>query len=213
MATTDRPPVTTKRQYRSRLREEQAAGTRRAILDAARDELLARGWAATGMRDVAVAAGVSPETVYKHFSSKRGLLQAVADEAVVGDDAPVALADRDEFRALGRGRRPARIRAAARLLTEVHVRTIGVARLLREAAPTDSEIGEMLHATRERQRVDVGAALALVVGRPPNPTELDGVWAVASPEVYLLLVEQSGWTAQQYEDWIADTFERVIPRS
>ena len=76
---------------------------------------------------------------------------------MVGDDAPVPLAERPEFLAIGRGRRSDRIRAAARLLTAVQVRTAPVAKLLRQAAPADAEIAEMLHATRERQRVDVGS--------------------------------------------------------
>jgi AcrR family transcriptional regulator len=151
--------------------------------------------------------------VYSHFSSKRGLLLAVADAAVVGDDAPVPLAERAEFLAIGQGRRPARIRAAARLLTGVQVRTAAIAVLLRQAAPADAEIAELLHATRERQRVDVGRAVEMIIGRAPAPAERDGVWAIASPEVYLLLVDGSGWTPEQYEAWVADTLERVIPRS
>jgi AcrR family transcriptional regulator len=201
------------RRYRSRLREQQTAATRRKVVDAARQLFVANGWSATGVREVAAAAGVALETVYSHFSSKRGLLRAVADAAVVGDDAPVPLAERPEFLAIGQGRRPARIRAAARLLTAVHGRTAAVATLLRQAAPADEEIAEMLRSTRERQRSDVAGALELVVGRVPTPSECDGVWAIASPEVYLLLVEQSGWAPGQYEDWIAQTLDCVIPRS
>ena len=205
-------PATTRR-YRSQLREQQAEQTKRMVVQAAHGLFVANGWAATGMREVATTAGVALETVYSHFSSKRGLLRAVADAAAAGDDAPVALADRPEFLAMGHGGRAARVRAAAKLLTGVHVRTAAVAKLLRQAAPADEEIAEMLDATRERQRSDVATALELIVGRPPTAVERDGLWAIASPEVYLLLVEESGWTPEQFEAWVEATFERVIPRS
>ena len=204
--------ATTKRSYRSGLREQQAEQTKRAVVQAAHDLFVANGWAATGMRDVAAAAGVALETVYSHFSSKKGLLRAVGDAAAVGDDAPVPLAERPEFVTMGRGPRAARVRAAARIATAVAVRTTPVAKLLREAAPADPEIAEMLAATRERQRTDVAAAIELIIGRPPTAAERDGVWAVVSPEVHLLLVEQSGWTPEQYEDWLAATLEGVLPR-
>lgn len=201
------------RRYRSALREQQAAATRRAVVDAARELFLAKGWSATGMREVAEAAGVALETVYAHFSSKRGLLRAVADEAVVGDDEPVALAERPDFLAIGHGRRSERMQAAARLLTAVQQRTAAFATLLREAAPADDEIAEMLRSTRERQRDDVGRAFQLLVGRAPTDAERDAMWAITSPEVYLLLVDESGWTTEQYETWAAETLERVVPRA
>jgi AcrR family transcriptional regulator len=205
--------VTDRRPYRSPLREQRTAETRRAVAEAARELFVSNGWSATGMRDVAAAAGVALETVYSHFSSKPGLLRAVADAAVVGDDADIALANRPEFVAMGEGRRSARIAAAAKLLTAVQARTAGVAELLRQAAPGDQEIAEMLRSTRERQRSDVSTALELVVGRVPTPSERDGVWAVVSPEIYLLLVEESGWTPEQYEAWITATLDGVVPRS
>lgn len=210
---TETAKASDRRPYRSELREQQAAATRRAVVDAARGLFVTNGWVATGMREVAAAAGVAVETVYSHFSSKRGLLQAVLDIAVVGDDAPVALAERDDFVALGKGRRPARIRAVARGLTAIQVRIAPVFVLLREAAAADEEAAEMLRSSRERQRIDVAAAVELVIGRRPSRTECDGVWAIASPEVYLLLVEESGWSPEEYEAWIAELMERVIPRA
>jgi AcrR family transcriptional regulator len=182
-------------------------------VEAARELFVSNGWPATGMREIAAAAGVAVETVYSHFSSKRGVLRAVADAAVVGDDAPVALAERPEFVAMGEGRRPERIGAAAKLVTGVQVRTSAVAALLRQAAPDDQEIAAMLHSTRERQRLDVATALQLVLGRSPSRSERDGLGAIVSPEVYLLLVEESGWTPEQYEAWIRSTLDALVPRS
>ena len=69
----------------------------------------------------------------------------------------------------------------------------------------------MLRATRERQRRDVAAAAELIMGRAATMAERDGLWALTSPEIYLLLVEESGWTAEQYETWMAKTLERCAP--
>jgi AcrR family transcriptional regulator len=205
--------VAVRRRQRSPLREQQAEQTRRTVVLAAHDLFVANGWAATGMREVATAAGVAIETVYSHFSSKRGLLRAVVDAAAVGDDAPVPLALRAEFLAMGQGRRAERVRAAAKLATAVLLRTAAVAKLLREGALVDEEIAGMLHALRDRQRRDVASALELVVGRPPTATERDGVWAIVSHEVGVLLLDEAGWTPEQYEAWVETTLERVIPRS
>jgi AcrR family transcriptional regulator len=212
-ATSSAEEAAGRRRYRSPRREEQASQTRQAVVLAAHELFVANGWGGTAMRDIAAAAGVALETVYAHFSSKRGVLRAVLDAAVVGDDAAVPLAARPEFAAIGRGRRPVRVQAVARLLTAVQMRTAGLAKVLRQAAPADEEIAEILRATRERQRQDVASALELFVGRAPTIAERDGVWALASPEVYLLLVEESGWTNDEYEAWIASVLARVALRA
>ncbi|HWJ11856.1 MAG TPA: TetR family transcriptional regulator [Nocardioides sp.] len=202
-----------RRGYRSELRAQQAAATRRTVIEAARALFVANGWAGTGVRDVAAAAGVAVETVYAHFSSKKGLLRAVADQAVVGDEEPVPLAARAEFAALGRGPRADRLAATAALITAIHVRTVAMFKVLDEAAPAEPEMAEFLAAARERRRQDVARGTELVIGRKPLRAEVDGVWALASPEVYLLLVEESGWTPGEYQQWIEHLLERAVPRS
>jgi AcrR family transcriptional regulator len=202
-----------RRSYNSPLRARRAEQTRAALVAAATRLFIEKGWAATGMRDIAREAGVALETLYTHFSSKPNLLQAVIDIAVAGDDAPLAVADRPEFAAMGRGSRRARIAAAAQLVTVIHGRTAVFARLLREAAATEKAMADALHSTRERQRLDVDAGAALIMGRKPTEAERDGLWAVLSPEVYMLLVDESGWSPEQYEAWVLNTLERVIPHS
>lgn len=201
----------TTRRYESPRRARQAQETRAAVMAAAAELFTTQGWAGTGMRDVAKAAGVATETVYSHFSSKRVLLQAVIDVAVVGDDERVAVAERDEFAALGRGRRPERIAGAAALIRGINERTAAYAGVIREAAPGDEQISEVLAATRARQRRDVEAGLTLLLGRAPTTVEADEVWALMSPELYLLLVDTAGWTPDAYEAWMATLLERTLP--
>lgn len=69
------------RSYDSPLREAQAAGTRKRIIDAVVDILVAERPGRLSMPAAAERAGVSVGTVYHHFGSKDGLFGAV-NEAI-----------------------------------------------------------------------------------------------------------------------------------
>jgi AcrR family transcriptional regulator len=56
----------------------RSAGTRRAILDAARSAFAAHGYDQTTIRSVAAAAGVDASMVMRYFGSKAGLFTAAA---------------------------------------------------------------------------------------------------------------------------------------
>ena len=189
---------------------EAAAQTRAAVLAAATPLFGERGWAGPGMRDVASAAGVAVETVYSNFGSKVDLLLAALDVAVVGDADPVPLGDRPEFAELGRGSTAARARAAARLVLQIHERTSGIGKALREGAGGDPELAKRLDEREARRRVNVADGARLVAGRPISETERDGLWAVTGMEVYGLLVERAGWSADRYEEWLTETLVRLL---
>jgi len=54
------------------------AQMRESILDAAYDLVVARGWSAARMSDIAAAVGLSRQTLYNEFGNKDGLAAAVA---------------------------------------------------------------------------------------------------------------------------------------
>ena len=199
-----------RRAYRSPRREQQAAETRSMVASAAARLFGERGWAATGMREVARAAGVSVETVYASFRSKGDLLMAALDVAVVGDAAPVPLDQRPEFAALGSGTRRQRAQASARLVTDINQRTAGVVLALREAAASDADLAERRRQREQQRRINVEQGAALVAGRAVTAEEVDGLWALVAVEVYQMLTELRGWTPRQYEHWLADVIERLL---
>ena len=83
-------------------RRRDAAGTRQALLDAARSRFATNGYAATTVRDIADEAGVNVALISRYFTSKEGLFEAclagAADELGRAmpskslDDVPVAIA-------------------------------------------------------------------------------------------------------------------------
>ncbi|MEO6714177.1 MAG: helix-turn-helix domain-containing protein [Mycobacteriales bacterium] len=199
-----------RRAYQSSRRRQQAAETRSAVLDSATRVFGERGWAATGMRDVARESGVSVETVYAYFGSKSDLLLAAIDVAVVGDAEPVPLARRDVFAALGQGSREERMQAAARLVTDIHRRTAGVNLALREAAASDPELDRVMREREDGRRANVEEGLSLVVGHPVTEQQADALWAVLDIGVYRMLTDLRAWAPQQYQDWLAGALDRLL---
>ena len=100
-------PKEVKGVYRSALRDSQARATRKAIVDAAAALFIARGYGGTTIDAIAEAAGVSRKTVFTSVGGKADALKLALDWAVTGDDAPVALFDRPQIRALAPTRTPA----------------------------------------------------------------------------------------------------------
>lgn len=68
--------------YRQVAREQAQQRTREALLDAAIDEFFGERWSETSLAELAARAGVTKQTLLRHFGSKEGLLiQALARSA------------------------------------------------------------------------------------------------------------------------------------
>ncbi len=205
-------PVKAKRRpYDSSRRQARAAETRSAVLAAARSAFLERGYAGTTLPAVATAAGVSTETVYKAFSNKAGLVKAVFDVAMVGDDDPIPFLQREFVR-----RNMAEPDPRLKLiqygghLTEIAPRTNPVLLVVRDAAvadPTAAEVwanlqaerltGMTAFATHLDEAGHLRAGVTLEQAR-------DVLWTHNSVELWDLLVRQRGWTDERWGAWTAE---------
>src|SRR5258706_3006711 len=64
-------------------RAERAAERRGAIIEAALDEFVARGFTATRIDDIASRAGVAKGTIYLHFKDKESMFEELVRTAIV----------------------------------------------------------------------------------------------------------------------------------
>ena len=192
-----------RRKYNSTRRRQNAEQTRREILDAARAQFLQYGWHGAGMREIASDAGVAVETVYSNFPSKAAVFKEVLNILVVGDDQPIPLSERPEFRAVTVGPLAERIRALARIHTEAQGRVAGLRMVLREAARADDDLAviERMVLAEEREQ----SRLTLLKLLPdPSDHDIEGMQAIYSSDLYILLTEIRGWTPEQYITWISE---------
>jgi AcrR family transcriptional regulator len=190
---------------------------RAAVLDAAKALFAERGYAATTIEAISTASGVPSATVYRLFSSKLRLLQAlfnsVLHEGAVGPDgAPATAPDHPRLAAL-LAEPDARLQVAtfASIAREVLSRGAEVYPILVTAAGTDPQAAELLDAyarTREQGQGHISRCLADRHALRPGLSERDAadiVHALASPEAYRLLVIGRGWSPDRYESWLSAT--------
>jgi AcrR family transcriptional regulator len=209
--------VKSRRGYDSPRRREQANATRIAILGAARELFVERGYVATTVRAIADRAAVSPETVYAAFGNKRSLLSSVLDVSIVGDDAAVPLLERtwvEEMRDEPDARR--RVQMLARNGRLILERIAPIHDVLRSAAAADPDIA-LLWGRYSSQRFAGQRELVRVLGSGGSlrkglteAAAADTLFAIGSPETYRLLTVERGWTPGHFERWFADTLARLL---
>jgi AcrR family transcriptional regulator len=187
------------------------------VLDAALTLFGERGYGATTIEAISSAADVPQATVYRLFSSKPGILKALLDTLIAGDDEPVAVSERPHVHSLLTTPQPADVLARlAAMSVEINTRTAPIYGVLVSAAGSDVEAAAVLEElTRQRQsgQGQVAAALTRSKGLRPGiraEDAADVIHALASPELYRLLVIDRAWSADRYERWLADTLAQQL---
>ena len=200
------------RPYRSPRRDQQAAATRRLIIDAAKQLFEAQGYAATTMGAVATEAGVALKTVYLAFETKARLLRAVWDLALKGDDADAPVGDRPWYLAVLEEPDPRRkLRLLAQASCAVKLRIASLLGVIRDAAPSEEEIGALWALIQTDFHANQGAIVATLERAGSLAPGIDAaratdiLWTLNHPDIWLLLVGQRGWTPEQFEAWLGDT--------
>ncbi len=203
--------VKPRRNYDSSRRRAQARQTRETVLDAARSRFLQDGYASTTMAAVAADAGVSVETVYKSFANKAGLVKAVFDVAVVGDDEPIPLLQREAVAHIEAEPDPRKkLRAYGAHLAELAPRALPVQLVVREASTTDPA-AKAVWDNIQTERLTGMTAFATHLhdaghlrGDISIEHARDVLWVHNSVEIWDLLVNQRGWTNDRYAAWIGE---------
>lgn len=210
---------TVKRRYDSPRRRAQAAETRTQILNAARRLFEQDGYSATSVAAIAAEAGVALKTVYVAFETKSGILRALWNVLLRGDDDNAPIAEREWYRDVLAEPDPERlIRRVARGSRIVKERVGGVFGVIRSAAPVDPDIAALWARIEsdfyENQRAIVESLSARKgLRRGLDVTHAtDILWSLNHPDVWLLLVGKRGWSPEEFERWFGDTASAQLLR-
>lgn len=201
-----------KRRYESPRRRRQAEATQEQILASARRLLTSRGYAATTVGAIAEGAEVAPQTIYAVFGSKRAILTALIDTMEAEAELPALLEDlraahADPLRQLG---------LVVEFNQRLFSRGLDVLEILKGAGTAEPHLAAVWREGEQRRRQ--GQA-PLVRGwaaqgslRPGLGVKgaADILWTLTGPDVYRLLVVESGWSGKRYARWLRETLGSLL---
>jgi AcrR family transcriptional regulator len=190
---------------------------RAAVVQAARALFPERGYTATTIEAISDASDVPPATVYRLFSSKLGILKALLDVSIAGDDQAAPVQDRANAGALFADADPlSQLSGFAGICRQINARSAPVYRILLSASGADPGAAALLaEYTRQRQEGQGQIARALSGALRPELKQRDAadiIHALMSPEVYRLLVGDRGWPPGRYEQWLKGVLiDQLLP--
>ena len=192
-----------RKQYESPRRTEQADATRRRIVETARRLFGEKGYANTTMNVIARESGLAVPTVYKNFGSKRRLLLELIDQTINSRVPP-------ELASVIEQTTPAtRLAALATMTVHLASGAADVISIVIGAVGADPQFAEMVSQMAEMRRENaagIARSLAREGALRPDCDEgqaRDVMYALASPELYELLVTRSGWSDDEFETWLS----------
>src|SRR5262249_36659848 len=184
----------------------RAPQTRLDILEAAQRLFERDGYATTTMAAIAREARVALKTVYVAFETKSGVLRALWNARLRAGDEEVPVEQSAAYREVLDEPDPERqLRLNARNSRAGKERVAALAEVIRGAAPLDADIaalwrriGAEYHAN---QRAIVAGLHAKGALRPELDVDLgaDILWTINHPTTWVLLVQERGWSPEQYE--------------
>jgi AcrR family transcriptional regulator len=206
--------VKARRRYESSVRTRQRLATRAAVLAAAEELFVARGYDGTSIAAVAAEAGVSAQTVYETFGNKPGLLRDAVRVATMGTQdslfepswVEVVAAVPDQA-----GRWALMRTATTTLLT----RTLPLAEVVRAAGRSHPEVAELWNELEAERRGNVEQIVDLLADVGPLRTTRDDavdlVWAMGrSTDLFAALVHERDWPPEKAFAAVSDAIAGAL---
>lgn len=169
------------------------------------------------MASVAEAAEIAVDTIYASIGTKQVVFQTLIEAAISGTDRAVPAEERDYVKAIhAEPDARQKLTLYARALRRILERLAPLLRVLKEAAPSDDELGKLWKSIASRRAANMRrlATELSATGQLRPDVDIDEatdvIWATNAPEFYLLLVGERRWSPDRFESWLARAWIRML---
>jgi AcrR family transcriptional regulator len=206
-----------RRRYDARGRQEKAESTRARVLQVARRAFLEQGYAQTTVAELAMESGISPETIYKAFGGKAGIVRALYERALEGRG-PTPAPVRSDAASANAMDGHAIVMKWGELIAEVSPLVSPIMLLVRSAASSDAALADLLREsdTKRHERMLSNARVLARRGFLREGVSIvraaDIMWMWTSEEVYDLFVVRRGWSPAELGAHVAAMFVAALLR-
>ncbi len=203
------------RHYDASRRREQARLSREAIIAVAQERFLEDGFSATTIASIATDAGVSSDTIYKTFGGKPGLVRAMCEDALAGNE-PVPAEQRSDAMQAAEPDPAKLLRGLGTLTSEVAPRIAPLLLVLAAAAGVDPAMAQLqadLEAARLTRMTKVARRLARKTQLRPGVSQKEAaeiLWTYSSPQLFGLLALACGWSPERYGRFVGEALVAAL---
>jgi len=206
-----------KRKYDSTRRQAQAGETRRQILEAAHKLFIEHGYAGATIEAIAKEAGVALKTVYAVFKNKRKILVTLLNiSSSTSGEENIPVLERAGPKAVSQERDQRRqLQMFAQVIADNMEGAAYISEIMQVAAKTEADVDKMVQNLNKQRWQHMAVAVRQIAFNGPlrekdEAFATDTVWTLTSPEVFLLLTRDRGWSKEKYTEWLADSLIRAL---
>jgi AcrR family transcriptional regulator len=176
-----------------------------------------QGYAQTTVGQIAERAGVAVDTIYTSVGRKPAVLRELVETAISGTDQAVPAEQRAYVQRIhGADTAREKLTIYAEAITAIQIRMAPIFGALRDAAITDNDCAALWQEISDRRAGNMLLLAAELRATGDLREDLDDamvadiIWSMNAAEYWDLLVTRRGWAADEFRDFLADAWHRLL---
>jgi AcrR family transcriptional regulator len=177
-----------------------------------------RGYAGATAEAIAAEANVAAQTIYAIFKNKKKMLISLMNVSpMTGLEDHTPMLERTAVQAVSEERDQQRqLQMFAQVVASNLDQVAAISEVMTDASKVEPDFDRILQKLHKQRLEHMTAAVQQIAVNGPFRANVDDkyalntIWTLTSPDVFLLLTRDRGWSKEEYAEWLADMLTRAL---